>query len=81
MSVRDVHSETELATILRSAGEGKLVVADFWATWCGPCRGIAPVYKELAAKYPDVLFVKLQEGDADDAIHSRGALGLCVGCC
>ena len=38
-------------------GQGKPVMIDFWATWCGPCRRLAPIVGELAAEYDGKVIV------------------------
>jgi thioredoxin 1 len=44
----------------------KVVVFDFWATWCGPCRVISPIFERLSEQYLDVEFYKVDVEEAPE---------------
>lgn len=46
-------------TLEKTVVENDIVIIDFWAEWCGPCKSFAPTYEEVSEKHPDVVFAKV----------------------
>jgi thioredoxin 1 len=46
-------------TFADTLDDNEIVLIDFWASWCGPCRQFAPVYEAVAERNPDVVFGKV----------------------
>jgi thioredoxin len=51
------------------SGDG-ITLIDFWAEWCGPCRGFAPVYERLSEKHADITFAKV-DTDAEQLLAAE----------
>jgi thioredoxin len=63
-----------MATIALSAenfettvSSNEVVLVDFWAGWCGPCRMFAPIYEQASAAHPDIVFGKV-DTEAEQAL-------------
>ncbi len=66
MSVRDLTAEE----FDRTVTDNDIVVIDFWAPWCGPCKGFAPVFESVSDEHADITFAKVNT-DEEQALAAH----------
>ena len=55
MATIEINEESLEKTIV----ENDIVIIDFWAPWCGPCKTFGPIFEEVSEKHPDIVFAKV----------------------
>jgi thioredoxin len=44
----------------------EIVIVDFWAPWCGPCRSFAPIYEQVSENHQDIVFAKVNTEEEEE---------------
>ncbi len=66
MATVDITEDTFEGTI----NNNDIVIVDFWAEWCGPCKSFSPIYEEVSEKHEDIVFGKI-DTEAEQALGAH----------
>ena len=73
MSVKHIDRNNFQAEVLNS---DKLVLLDFWAPWCGPCRMVVPIVEEIAGERDDIKVVKINVDEQPELANQFGIMSI-----
>jgi len=72
MATVTITSETFEETVTKN----DIVLMDFWAAWCGPCRMFAPVYDKASEQHPDIVFGKVDTEAEQELAAAFGIMSI-----
>eukprot|EP01080_Neovahlkampfia_damariscottae_P003251 gene3251-5694_t len=73
--IHSVKSTADFKSQLEKAGE-KYIIVDYWATWCGPCIKIAPLFEKLSNEHENVVFLKVDVDECDEISEEYGVTAM-----
>ena len=63
-------------TFESTVADNDIVLVDFWASWCGPCRTFGPTFEQASEKHPDIVFAKVDTEAENDLAAAFGVMSI-----